>query len=191
MLKFSRFSGLTSCLWIQTHKTSAACSHVAPLPKKMFNAAHVQPHQDTCINATDATLKHENAETSNRSYTRPAEKTKDTEANMLSRITRKSNMRSTFCWFTESCNSQCLSHFAAPFIVVRAETSITGSCVVFQPLCHRNRWKHSDGERKMNRQDNDKRTCATVVNKSAHHPWPCTKTLQNVMRMATTLRAQT
>ena len=47
---------------------------------------------------------------------------------MLSGVTRKSNMRSTSYWFTESCNSQCLSHFAAPFIVVRAETSITGSC---------------------------------------------------------------
>ena len=26
------------------------------------------------------------------------------------------------------CNSQCLSHFAAPFIVVRAETSVAESC---------------------------------------------------------------
>ena len=47
---------------------------------------------------------------------------------MLSGITRKSKMRSTSLWFTESCNSQCLSHFAAPFIV-GAETSITGTCV--------------------------------------------------------------
>ena len=69
--------------------------------------------------------------------TRPAEKRQKTEAHVLSGITRKSNMRSTFYWFTESCNSQCLSHFAAPFIVVRAETAITGSCVV-----HTN-WKPS------------------------------------------------
>ena len=32
-------------------------------------------------------------------------------------------MRSEFYWFTEICNSQCLSHFAASFIVSRAEES--------------------------------------------------------------------
>ncbi len=52
----------------------------------------------------------------------------DTEAGMLSGISQKHNMRSGFCRFTEFCNSQCLSHFAAPFIVVRAETSIAESC---------------------------------------------------------------
>ena len=52
----------------------------------------------------------------------------DTEAGMLSGISRKRSVRSSPYWFTESCNSQCLSHFAAPFIVVRAETSIAESC---------------------------------------------------------------
>jgi hypothetical protein len=47
---------------------------------------------------------------------------------MLSGISQKHNMRSSSCRFTESCNSQCLSHFAAPFIVVRTETSIAESC---------------------------------------------------------------
>ena len=32
-------------------------------------------------------------------------------------------MRSEFYWFTEICNSQCLSHFAASFIDSRAEES--------------------------------------------------------------------
>ena len=31
------------------------------------------------------------------------------------------------CKFTKSCTSQCLSCFAAPISVVRAETSVTGS----------------------------------------------------------------
>ena len=52
----------------------------------------------------------------------------DTEEGMLSGISQKHNMRSSSCRFTESCNSQCLSHFAAPFIVVRTETSIAESC---------------------------------------------------------------
>ena len=52
----------------------------------------------------------------------------DTEAGMLSGISRKRSVRSSPYWFKESCNSQCLSHFAAPFIVVRAETSIAESC---------------------------------------------------------------
>ena len=51
-----------------------------------------------------------------------------TEAGMLSGISRKHNMRSSSCRFTEFCNSQCLSHFAAPFIVDRTETSIAESC---------------------------------------------------------------
>ncbi len=54
----------------------------------------------------------------------------DTEAGMLSGISRKRSMRSNPYWFTEFCNSQCLSHFAAPFIVVRAETSVAESCNV-------------------------------------------------------------
>ena len=53
----------------------------------------------------------------------------DTEAGMLSGISRKRSIRSNPYWFTEFCNSQCLSHFAAPFIVVRAETSIAESCI--------------------------------------------------------------
>ena len=52
----------------------------------------------------------------------------DTEAGMLSGISRKRSIRSNPYWFTEFCNSQCLSHFAAPFIVVRAETSVAESC---------------------------------------------------------------
>ena len=52
----------------------------------------------------------------------------DTEEGMLSGISQKHNMRSSPCRFTEFCNSQCLSHFAAPFIVVRAETSVAESC---------------------------------------------------------------
>ena len=71
---------------------------------------------------------------------------------MLSGITRKSNMRSTSYWFTESCNSQCLSHFAAPFIVVRAETSIAGSCVESNPFCHRMRWKIADSVKNKHQQ---------------------------------------
>ena len=52
----------------------------------------------------------------------------DTEAGMLSGISRKRSIRSNPYWFTEFCNSQCISHFAAPFIVVRAETSVAESC---------------------------------------------------------------
>ena len=52
----------------------------------------------------------------------------DTEAGMLSGVSRKRSIRSNPCWFTEFCKSQCLSHFAAPFIVVQAETSVAESC---------------------------------------------------------------
>ena len=52
----------------------------------------------------------------------------DTEAGMLSGISQERSIRSNPYWFTEFCNSQCSSHFAAPFIVVRAETSVAESC---------------------------------------------------------------
>ena len=55
----------------------------------------------------------------------------DTEAGIPSGITRRCSIRSRSYWFTEFCNSQCLSHFAAPFIVVRAETSVAESCNSF------------------------------------------------------------
>ena len=54
---------------------------------------------------------------------------KDTKASMLSGIAQQHNTRSRLYWFTEFCNSQRLSHFAAPFIVVQAETSIAESCL--------------------------------------------------------------
>ena len=54
----------------------------------------------------------------------------DTEAGMLSGISRERSIRSSPYWFTEFCNSQCSSHFAAPFIVVRAETSVAESCKI-------------------------------------------------------------
>ena len=44
-------------------------------------------------------------------------------------MSRKRSIRSNLYRFTEFCNSQCLSHFAAPFIVVRAETSVAESCI--------------------------------------------------------------
>ena len=52
----------------------------------------------------------------------------DTEAGTHSGISRERSIRSSPYWFTEFCNSQCSSLFAAPFIVVRAETSVAESC---------------------------------------------------------------
>ena len=63
----------------------------------------------------------------------------DTEAGMLSGISRERSIRSNPYWFTEFCNSQCSSHFAAPFIVVRAETSVAESCNA-NKLCGQPLW---------------------------------------------------
>ena len=57
-----------------------------------------------------------------------AEKIEDSEADRLSGMSRKHRIHSGFYWFTEFCNSQCLSHFAAPFISVQAKTFITEGC---------------------------------------------------------------
>ena len=49
---------------------------------------------------------------------------------ILSGVTWKCSMRSAFYWFAEFCHSRGLSHFAASFIVTRAEASIAKSCDV-------------------------------------------------------------
>ena len=50
------------------------------------------------------------------------------EVDILPGGTWKCSMRSAFYWFAEFCHSQRLSHFAASFIVTRAEGSIAKSC---------------------------------------------------------------
>ena len=50
------------------------------------------------------------------------------EVDILPGKTWKCSMRSAFYWFAEFCHSQRLSHFAASFIVTRAEGSIAKSC---------------------------------------------------------------
>ena len=54
----------------------------------------------------------------------------DSEADRPSGMSRKHRIHSRFYWFTEFCNSQCLSHFAAPFISVQAKTFITEGCKI-------------------------------------------------------------
>ena len=56
---------------------------------------------------------------------------RNTQISMLLGITQKRNVRSKFWWFTRSCNSHYVSHFAAFFIVVGSKTSIAESCNEF------------------------------------------------------------
>ena len=111
---------------------------------------------------------------------------RDTEAGMLSGISRKRKIRSNLYWFTEFCNSQCLSHFAAPFIVVRAETSVAESCKqLFQwgsPLKMMLQWPKHKGSRESSAtgakpEDSPTSPCYPRVSKRGHrcehlHPRP-------------------
>ena len=80
------------------------------------------------LGAQKRTADTQSPTTSGQKARRQHETKADAEAGMLSGISRKRSIRSNPCWFTEFCKSQCLSHFAAPFIVVRAETSVAESC---------------------------------------------------------------
>ena len=84
---------------------------------------HRHPNAQTRTQLTQLGPPHSHGEAEQRHETKV-----DTEAGMLSGVSRKRSIRSNPCWFTEFCKSQCLSHFAAPFIVVRAETSVAESC---------------------------------------------------------------
>ena len=139
---------------------------------KQFNVAHGRHPKTRCVNVAKAILKHQHADPLDKKPCRSQKLTKDTKASMLSGVTRKSNMRSTSYWFTESCNSQCLSHFAAPFIVVRAETSITGSCdfiVRFAFKCIRQNVDATITHEYLVNGGKETRSAATY--KPPHHPW--------------------
>ena len=135
MLKFSGFSYLTSCLGGRLSSTEVlrrpehAMQQMASETLNELIDAEV-PH---ALNASDAQVAQFDAQI--RTSSSPARSGKPlalrgrgTEAGMLSGISRKRSIRSNPYWFTEFCNSQCLSHFAAPFIVVQAETSVAESC---------------------------------------------------------------
>ena len=65
---------------------------------------------------------------------------------MLWGISPKRRMRSEFYWFTEFCNSQCLSHFAASFIVAQAKASLAESCIFWKYTPHHpkaKQWKNT------------------------------------------------
>ena len=92
-------------------------------------------HQTTKFNAStvlhrvaDAQKRKSNATTRGYEFCLTAWENKRPEQDILSGVTWKRSMRSAFYWFAEFCHSQCLSHFAASFIVTRAEASIAKSC---------------------------------------------------------------
>ena len=139
MLKFSRFAGLTSCLGeVATTSTLHTLNQQSPTIKlipfrcwqhlgKSLCSEYIKNKWMTTQATLDAQTRSENK--LGKQLQKPlSQNCLDTEADLLSGISRKRSVRSSSCWFTECCNSQCLSHFAAPFIGVRAETSIAEGC---------------------------------------------------------------
>ena len=134
MLKFSGFADLTSCQGNgaetpmkaepSTKQSSRQCAR-----RRSVSCSQGEAHCIECIKG----MKLLGAQTrmsisSGKNRHQQHETEDDTEVGMLSGVSRKRSIRSGICWFTEFCKSQCLSHFAAPFIVVRTETSIAESC---------------------------------------------------------------
>ena len=102
-----------------------------PLAHEMLSklAVAAEPCQSDASRAPTHILRHKQSQKlAHKEPQQLEQQSIDTEAGMLSGISQKHNMRSSPCRFTEFCNSQCLSHFAAPFIVDRTETSIAESC---------------------------------------------------------------
>ena len=141
MLKLSGFSCLTSCLlslsqfnkelkvneicgdsmWTTLHEWKSTKEHT----QRVSPPFHCDNHSHYLREASDNKNR-----TTTLSYTqcicseRSCELESDTKAGMLPEPAWKSYMRSKYVWITGCCNSQCLSHFAAPFIVFRTKTSI-------------------------------------------------------------------
>ena len=84
--------------------------------------------------------------------------TTSNEVGILPGITQKCNMRSNIHWFTEFCNSQWLSHFAAFFIVAWTEISVAENCFKKRNLMlKKKRWFR-------------KKRCNKASSKFHHHP---------------------
>ena len=77
-------------------------------------------------NAPEACRQHEHTEDMPRKFY--SMKWLNTEAGMLPGKPWERNAHSRFSWFTEFCKSQCLSHFAALFLEMWAETSLAEGC---------------------------------------------------------------
>ena len=134
MLKFSGFADLTSCqgngrrgpreqtISSNAKSTTQSARLTSWLPPEAKCAERIKGSHET-----RSTLVRRHEQPTERGRPRPGgqgttrrqhETEVDTEAGMLSGVSRKRSIRSSPCWFTEFCKSQCLSHFAAPFIVV-------------------------------------------------------------------------
>ena len=93
-----------------------------------LGASRAEAHDAQMLTSSCAPITQLRSEKGGRSQAVLEREALDSQAGMLSGISRERSVRSNLYWFTEFCNSQCLSHFAAPFIVVRAETSVAESC---------------------------------------------------------------
>ena len=112
-------------------KRRAIATKAQPLAHKLLSklAVAAKPYQSDASRVPEHILRHKQSQKlAHKEPQQLEQQSIDTEAGMLSGISQKHNMRSSPCRFTEFCNSQCLSHFAAPFIVDRTETSIAESC---------------------------------------------------------------
>ena len=124
MLKFSGFADLTSCQGNgaetpmkaepSTEQSSRQCAR-----RRSVRCSQGEAHCTGCIKGSKLLGAQERMSISSGKNRHQQHETEDdTEVGMLSGVSRKRSIRSGICWFTEFCKSQCLSHFAAPFIVV-------------------------------------------------------------------------
>ena len=168
MLKFSRFSGLTSCLRVKKKHTGAAWSHVTSLLKKMFNVAHVQHHQDTCVNATNAALKHENTKTWHLSDT-PRRKNKRHWSKHAFRNNPKEQYAFNFLlvhWilqFTMLITLRCTLHRCSSRDIHHWKLCCSYNCKPSTKVANIQMVK-------IYCQDSGRRTLLTVIKKSTSHP---------------------
>jgi hypothetical protein len=132
MLKFSGFSDLTSCSARERplREGNAAAEGSAGDRGSAQRVLNLFPEQDSTDDLNASTADREECVLMHKDAPESTWRVVHSEGGMLPGISRKRSMRSKSYWFAEFCNLQCLSHFAAPFIVVRAEASIAESCEI-------------------------------------------------------------
>ena len=140
MLKFSGLADLSSCFVKQTSKSFAHAScHAATQPQRSHTQAQrpACSKQGTCTVCVMATTRSDTQRRTTayvqmqQSYFACAHEYTDTETGKPPGIAWRYNVHSNLYWFTEFCYSSCLSHFAAPFIIIPAKASNAENCVVY------------------------------------------------------------
>ena len=184
MLKFSGLADLSSCFEEQTGKQpihtnyfAGALLQMSTYPSTATSTRQSKEQYIICVMGNNllwhTTTHHSRSSKRQLLHFACAHECTDTETGKPSGEAWRHNAHSNLYWFTEFCYSACLSHFAAPFIVIPAKASNAENCVGY---CS---WKHHASSTKNILQREIRRDAATSQGETSASVKPLFRVLVN------------